>query len=173
MTQTVVAFRSEDAGVLAGYEAWEAEAREQQERIADFTTRYDLDGSLTLRAWSWPGWRFAYFEGEKLPQGWRETDGRILPDKRLKAGKAAAADIDALNAGAPKSLISHVEGMPHRAMRGSHVGSPGAFRHNGAVYVHWSVMPEGVDGAIWDELKLSEFYAAQESYEADEAEVPA
>jgi hypothetical protein len=167
---TVVAFCSSEPAVLDAYADWQSEMHEHLERIRALQKVYDPDCELTVRGW---GTRFGYLEGDTgatVPEGWRRSpSGHILPDKRLKLGKQAATAIEALNGEAPSSFTSRPIGMPSRAFVGNHLYEPGAFQHDGAVFVHWGGMPEDVDAQLWTEILLSQFYAAQEAYEAAEA----
>lgn len=164
-----VTYRSDKPGILEAYQQWVDDMREHGERLRAFNDKYNPDGKLEFRVREHR--TFAYFTRpnlEAIPEGWRITGdlGAIVPNKRLKAGKQAEADIDALNKSAPKGLTHRMDGMPDHVFRGNTWATPGAFRWDGAIYVYWSQRPEDVDSAIWTELKLSEFYAAHEACEA-------
>lgn len=144
----VVAFRSSVPEVVAHCEDWTEEMAEHHQQALAFKERYGP--TLTMRVWR--GQRFAYFEGETVPDGWRMTHGRIVPDKRYKAGKLAAAEVEALNKLAPRDLSERLPGMPGHAMVGNHWYTPGCFLYEGALYVFWGGMPEGVDESICELL---------------------
>lgn len=137
----------------------------QHARIRAFKEQVDPADDLSLHVRR--NCRPAYFSGDVVPQGWRRNgNGNIVPNKRLKAGKAAQAQLDELNRQAPRDLSARLKGMPDRAFAGNHLYEPGAFKHEGAIYVYWGGAPEDVDLEVWDELKLSELYAAKEAHDA-------
>lgn len=99
-----------------------------------------------------------------------------VPDKRTKAGKALAKEIDALAV----THMKDVPGMPDMAMVENRWCTPGLFVHEGVAYVHWSCSFAVVeadpsrgwsktefDPSKWERIMRSELYAAQE---ADQAE---
>ena len=164
-SNVVVGYRTTNPGVLAVWDKWQDEMQAQHARIRAFKDSVDPEDRLQLRARrnSVP----VYFSGDVVPHGWRRTaKGWIVPNKRLKAGKEAQATLDELRRSAP-DLSSRLMGMPDHAIVGNHFYEPGAFKHDGAIYVYWGGMPEGVDSEVWSELKLSEFYAAQEAHDSE------
>jgi hypothetical protein len=171
MSETTVAYRSASPAAVEAWKTWQADMKSQQERVAEFIARHNPDGALDARVWHSPGYRFAYFEGDTAPEGWRKSpNGRILPDKRTKPGKAAAGELGALTTEGPGALVSRLDGMPEHAVANGRMYSPGSFFHDGAVYVSWGARPEEEPSSEWEELKLSEFYAAKEAYDPAHAE---
>lgn len=94
-----------------------------------------------------------------------------VPDKRTKAGKALAAEIDAMTV----THMKDIPGMPDMAMVGNRWYHPGLFVYDGTAYVNWSCSFAEVeadptrgwsriefDASKWERIKRSEFYAAQE-----------
>jgi hypothetical protein len=175
MMAVEVAYRSDAPAVLEAMESWQADMQARHERVKEFDERHNPDGKLTLRIWRWPSYRIAYFEGDDAPEGWRRNKrGRIVPDKRTRAGKQIAAEIEAIHKSPLGTLAGRLPGMPEHTISGDRWLSPGIFLHDGAVYVHWEARPvsnartsefDEVDTAIWSELKLSEFYAAKEAFD--------
>jgi hypothetical protein len=112
-------------------------------------------------------------DGEDIPVGWKRTKklaGAIVPDKRRAAGKRAAERLAALTAPNPRSKMPG--GMPRACFAGTGMAlmRPGVARHGEAVYVIWSAELEEptatqIDTAIWERVKLSEYYAAVEAAE--------
>lgn len=167
MTERIgaVGYRSDKPAILEAWEFWTAAMRVHGEHLDDFRAKYNPDGKLDL--YTLEHGRFAHFQGPKdvaLPDGWRRNkDRRIVPDKRLKAGKLAAADVAALNSASPARVT--FQGMPSQDFSGLTWMRPGTFHWDGAIYVHWSNQPNGVDLELWDELKPSELHAAWEAYQ--------
>jgi hypothetical protein len=156
-----VGYRTSNEEALTVWTTWQDALCEHQKNVNAFRLMYDPDMRLSLHARR--NIIPVYFSGDEAPEGWRRhKDGRILPDKRYKAGKEAAAKLDELRKAAPWLQLP---GMPEHAFVGNHMYEMGAFKHEGAIYAYWGGMPDGVDFDIWTELKLSEFHAAAESYD--------
>lgn len=119
-------------------------------------------------------------DGEELPAGWRRKDvrGQVLavPDKRTKAGKSAAAALNALER--PGSCP--LPGMPDhlRVADGGGIRfcTPGVrlLEDGTAVWVTWSTVIEAAtdlrgngvpdpDEALWENPRLSAYWAAIEA----------
>jgi hypothetical protein len=163
--KATIGYRTTHPEVLTAWDAWQDEMRAHHARIRAFKERIDPDDQLRLhvRRNNVP----AYFSGDVVPDGWRRNaNGNIVPNKRLKAGKLAEAELEELRRGAPRDVTTQMKGMPAGPLFvGSGLYEPGAFKHDGAVYVHWGCVPEGVDASVWTELKMSELYAAKEAHD--------
>lgn len=173
----VIAFRTRDPEVLSAWEAWHTAMQEHHERISvyqrslDPTHKFNLytsgDGTRVISLASKDG-------SPQCPPGWRRcADGFFRPDKRTKDGKAEAKRLETLNAQAPPRLA--VKGMPDEVRTPNEWGGDwgqqivyhcGIFVHDGVAYAYWGAFPDGYDESIWEELRPSEFYAAQEAFEA-------
>lgn len=114
-----------------------------------------------------------------VPDGWRrdrDTADVIVPDRRRAAGKALAARLDALTMPDPRRDLPSC-GMPEAASSAprGRMYWPGMQLLGDAVYVTWGCDPERVeengqvDPAVWERVRLSEYYAAVEATEAAEA----
>ena len=107
--------------------------------------------------------------GDDVPEGWRvdARTGYLVPRRSTKAGKQIAAVLDGMRRPDPRAL----PGMPAQVMAGVHFLTCGLEYMGGALYVRWSrPIPEKlVDSAIWERIKLSEYYAALEAHQAQEA----
>jgi hypothetical protein len=109
---------------------------------------------------------------EDIPVGWKplkDFPGAVTPDKRRAAGKRAAARLDSLPCPNPRKRMPG--GMPSMTFIGAKMAQPGVGRHGDAVYVTWSAELEeseasNLDPAVWERVKLSEYYAAKEQHEA-------
>lgn len=164
MSETEIGYRTSDPEVLAEWDAWQDEMREQQGRVFAFKESVDPDRKLTLHAYR--NGIPAFFRGDDVPEGWRRgANGNIVPNKRVKAGKAAAAELERLQKTAPREPQYRLKGVPDFVMNGDRWYTPGIFKYDGAVYISWGAVPKEIDTEIWAELKLSEFYAAKEAYE--------
>jgi hypothetical protein len=113
-------------------------------------------------------------EDEDIPVGWKRLKGfptAITPDKRRAAGKRAAARLAQVTMPNPRKGMPGE--MPHACFAGTGMAlmRPGVARHGDAVYVTWSAelekpTAERIDPAVWEQIKLSEYYAAKEQHEA-------
>ena len=110
-------------------------------------------------------------EGEDAPVGWKrnkDLPSAIVPDKRRAAGKRAAARLAEVTMPNPRSRMPGE--MPGACFAGTGMAlmRPGIARHGDAVYVTWSreleePTADNIDTAVWERVKLSEYYAAKES----------
>jgi hypothetical protein len=176
-----IVYRSTHPDVLAHWEktgsadAQRAWRKRVQEAIAEL---------------GFPGRRFATTNGfddidvtaiehpdsEDIPVGWKRTKklaGAIEPDKRRAAGKRAAERLAKLTAPNPRRKLPG--GMPSMSFIGHSLAKPGLARHGDAVYVTWSRELEdseasNIDPAIWQRVKLSEYYAVLEQQEEAKAD---
>jgi hypothetical protein len=114
-----------------------------------------------------------YPEGEDIPVGWkrnRDLSTAITPDKRRAAGKRAAARLAEVTMPNPRHAMPGE--MPGACFAGTGMAlmRPGIARHGDAVYVTWSreleqPTADNLDPAVWERVKLSEYYAAKEKVE--------
>lgn len=172
---SLVAFKATDPAVLEIWNIWSVEMTAQRERLSAFRKEIDPDGLLDLRvrnqstiAWT-PFTCKPDTKDFTAPAGWSWRHSKdydyMAPKRNTKIGAEWQKRIDEVNAQAPKSLS--FPGMPatvwaHRE-QGTYILSFGSFEYEGAVYVYWTALPEGVDRTIWTELKLSAFYAVKEA----------
>lgn len=164
--RAAVGYRTSDPELLAAWDGWQADLRTQNARVVAWKQAIDPDDKLTLHARH--GSAPAYFSGGEPPHGWRrDQHGHIVPNKRLKAGKDAAAEMDRLRKSAPDDIPRRLS-LPRFVVSGDRWYEPGAFKWKGAIYVYWGAQPDAgeLDLKVWMELKLSELYAAREAYDA-------
>jgi hypothetical protein len=137
-----------------------------------------------------------YHADDPVPTGWRVWKDRngqsiLTPHKGRKAGKDAQAKLQTCKV--PNLPQANLPGMPGDRICNGAWRSPGLREMAGAVYVTWTadalpeipasgpareahlgdderqrkiVLANDVDLAIWERLKLSEYYAAVEAAEA-------
>ena len=123
------------------------------DRFAGFATPDDAPDDWKP---SIPGWRYA------------KTSDVWVPDRRYKAGQNA--EKWRRDHGVVKAFAA-VPGMSAEYIGGGHWYTPGAFLHDGTVYVHWGVDADTIRGLksydpeLWTEIRLSEYHAAREAYE--------
>ena len=184
MTMKVV-YRSRDPRVLAVIESFEAETKAWAEKAAALLAELGFGDRKWMVQRPPDGMRITGItvrdgDRENPPPGWRIIDHAgpaLRPNRRLKAGKEAQTRIDQCQP--PKHPRARLPGMPGcyfsaTAIHFPNLGDLG----DGAVYVDWSTrVPEltadldpkekkrrgGVDLAIWERVKLSEYYAAVEA----------
>lgn len=109
--------------------------------------------------------------GERPPRGWRvaeSDDGHaFIPDRRTVAGRHAASKLT--GAAPPRDPRLDLPGMPSRHWEGNHMLHPAlqVLEGDTVLYVSWSEAPVSeIDLAIWEPVRLSEFYAAVEADDA-------
>lgn len=112
-------------------------------------------------------------DSEPVPDGWRrdpKLSSSITPFRSRKRGREIAAVLDGLTRPDPRRGLPG--GMPHVAMAKGRMlfMHPGLRRVGDAVFVVWSAEPDDgdmrhLDPAIWERIKLSEYYAAVEAAE--------
>lgn len=114
-----------------------------------------------------------------LPAGWRwdaKTRGAIVPDRRTVKGKQIDKRLAELTV--PGREVVLLGGMPDTvwALEAGHTYDPGVRLLGDAVYVTWSCTSAQVmrrvrdfDSGMWQQIKLSEYYAAVEAHEAAKA----
>lgn len=137
---------------------------------------------MTHTGWS-PSRRLAGYthpnRNSPVPEGWRvDKQDCLVPRRTGAVGKAWAAKFDALVV-APKDIRDRLPGgMPSYAMYGLRVHSP-AIDFGAEVYVQWAYDPElagdpedieegstrgvrvkTIDPAVWERMKLSDYYKA-------------
>jgi hypothetical protein len=178
MTETdKIVYRSTHPDVLAHW---------QNTASAEAQSVWREKVNKTLADLGFPGRRFAtsdgfddchvvgveHPEGEDIPAGWRrhkDLPVAITPDKRRAAGKRAVERLAAIPRPNPRKKLPG--GMPHVGFGISRFLKAGIARYGDAVYVTWSGELEkgdasNIDPAVWERVKLSEYYAAREQHEA-------
>jgi hypothetical protein len=185
MTEIAAAYRSRDAEVLAAWKAAGDAIQDYVDRTHAVLEEAGLGGYQAFRAtrgWS-PG-RFAGLgipSGEKPPAGWRMAvlERFAVPDKRVKAGKAIHAALEAVKH--PGDPLFSLIGMPPDV--DGRTPAVRVLENRTALYVGWGVDPVGresffkgrseIDAAKWERIPLSAYYLAIEQHEAAKAETAA
>lgn len=116
---------------------------------------------------------------EPIPEGWRlhpKRDDAIAPRRSTRLGKAADRLLSTLVRPNPRKGMPG--GMPHiaNAARACAFLSAAAEPIDGALYVRWSQEiserdRDQIDTAVWERVRLSEYYAACEKADAAQVEV--
>ncbi|REF00240.1 hypothetical protein [Thermomonospora umbrina] len=150
---------------------------------ADAQTAWRARVDQVIADLGFPGRRFATSDGlrgvkvtgvehpkdEPVPAGWRRDGslpGAITPDRRRRLGKEVAERLDGLAAPNPRRDLPG--GMPDVAFSSLRLMRPGVARLGDAVVVTWSAEidsgdAEHIDPAVWERIRLSEYYAAVEA----------
>lgn len=96
----------------------------------------------------------------EVPDGWRldRKHWILLPYRKTPRGKKIAAAMEALQW---RDHRSDLIGMPSHLFTGWAWCVPGIEMHDGAMFAIWpdEGPTEGIDLAIWEPVKLSEWYA--------------
>lgn len=168
-----IAYRSRDPRALALWETYEQQREEFAEKLRATLTELGLAGSDALQR----GNRVIgvrHTDGDEVPDGWRvpaDWPDMITPDRRRRAGKAAAEKLGALRVPDPRDELPG--GMPGQVMdfeRARFLTAGLTFAAD-ALYVTYQAprMPEEyakhIDTTVWEQVPLSVYYAAVESQE--------
>ncbi|GGN39705.1 hypothetical protein FHR83_006659 [Actinoplanes campanulatus] len=94
------------------------------------------------------------------PEGWRYVRDRFEP-RRGKAGDDARAWLKSVQLPDLRDVMQQ-HGLPKILFKGGMMRAPAMFEHDGAVYALYSAQPDDI-GPLWEPIRLSEFYAAQEA----------
>ncbi|MEV7014076.1 hypothetical protein [Streptosporangium sp. NPDC051022] len=168
---TKVVYRSAHPDVLKIWGDSDAATQDWQTQVEAFLDEHRLTGrNVYFSDASSAILGVEHNENEEVPPGWRvhRTHGYLVPRLTTKAGKTANTRLDELKRPDPRD---EVPGMPKNCLVGASFMTCGMQVMGGVLYVTWPrPIPESqVDLAVWEPVKLSEYYAAIEAAE----EVPA
>ncbi|GAA3958327.1 hypothetical protein GCM10023085_45950 [Actinomadura viridis] len=169
-----VVYKSAHPDVLAHWENTASTSAQRQwretveETIADLGflgRRFATQGSTRVIGVEHP-------QDEDIPEGWRRDRSlpeAIVPALRTSAGRKIDARLATLTRPDPRKDLPG--GMPEVGFDMRRFAYPGVAKHGDAVYVTWSIDPavsdaDKIDPAVWQRIKLSEYYAALEAEEA-------
>lgn len=180
----MLVYRTADKSQNEAFDAFLAQAeirRKALEKIA-----FEVTGEPTVYSWR-PNW-FAGIGATEggAPKGWRPQDANgltvLVPDRRTKIGREAAERIEEIDKAARRGPA--IAGVPGLVIHLNVAHEPQFFRwqhcddarlyvvincaHSGAEE-QGTHIPDQVDTAIWEPVKLSEFYALKETEEAGDA----
>ena len=168
--EVVYRMRDHDAA-KRWYEEQAAELTAWRGSLTEFLTAQGLDAAAVyitsfgaLSAVRNPG---------TVPDGWRvkgktESD-KIVPDKRRKTGRDAAARLEELRK--PQLREALPGKMPSLSFTRTGLMQPGVRCMAGTVWVTWDGFPDDatdLDMDVWEQARLSEYYTALEQDEAQE-----
>ncbi|MEU8199481.1 hypothetical protein AB0C10_37430 [Microbispora amethystogenes] len=168
---TPTVFRSSHPDVLAKWDARQRDIADWRDRFHAECAKLGIDpDKVQGNTWSGTITGVTYDDGDPIPEGWRhdKRSGHLRPALKTAAGKRIAAVLKTMRRPEP---ADDVPGMPYtywpdddnRIYRVR-------MRLNGDVL--YAVWPRpvgddlGVDLALWEPVKLSEFYAMVEAEEA-------
>lgn len=174
-------FFSDAADVMAWNEELQANNVAWHDRLSELEAQNP--GRRVVVVKSRRRWDAVGLDGDVSPGPlWRRRDWFWVPSKATKAGKSLAAIVDGLGFD-----IRPIPGMPRevwcenpRDWHSQIIKTPGTLVAQGGMWVHWDVAADRlrssdemrtdvVDESMWTERKLSEFHAAKEQQEEDEA----
>ena len=112
-------------------------------------------GGRWAHGWDLPGVRR---DRPDPPSGWRyDRDGYLVPDKRTRAGKTAAASL-------PRFAPGKTPGMPSLAIAASVLMSPSIELLDGVMWAGWSAeVDDQVDLDVWSTARMSAYWMAKEA----------
>lgn len=177
MTNDLYAYKTTDTSAIRAYQAFLRKGGELTARRLEFSAQF---GRLLMVNRNGFGHGTRVIGFERLPgdkTGQRLHDGALLvtspTGKRhgvvvptnSRTGKELQARMDAL-----ASPTLNVPGMPGEHLYSDRNGdfiisNPAMFYFDGALYAQWSTDSAPIDFDVWEQVKLSEFYAAQEHFE--------
>lgn len=181
---TEYAYRTSDVEIVNEYRTAVACSKARGKKIAAALAELGVGPEIYVKFSGFPGDRMRFTEvvpvGDYVPDGWRlmKSTGRLEP-RRGKPGEAARqwlADhqpIDVRNVmearGLPRAAWIPGDGFNYRIV------SPSFFERDGVLWARYAAEP-GTSGSgfdtqpcTWEACKLSEFYAAYEAHQAEEA----
>jgi hypothetical protein len=176
------AFRSVNRRVLDALVEYEERSTATRQKALAFANQFGREGAMQQRYGMGHGWHMVGLPVADLPipEGWRKSkDGYLVPDKRRKGGRALWERMQTLKDSGPD-----LPGMPafHFGSQDGFSGSihsPALWRHGVEVFAGWGCkMPtfstdedrhaDKVDTIrFWEEIPLSRYYLALETYEAE------
>lgn len=168
-----VVYRSSHPDVLAHWNRQPEFHMAWQKKVADaltelgfeMTSRFLVSGR-DLAGVAWPS-------DAELPDGWRrdrKMSEAIVPDRRLSAGRKAAAVLDEVRQPDPRDDLPG--GMPSEAFASMSRLFPGIAELGGFIVVTWSKNldagdAERIDPEVWERVPLSRYWAMREAAEAE------
>jgi hypothetical protein len=170
-----VVYRSNHPDALAHRDMQPKLYEEWRSKVEGVLTAFGFpqDSSLMLRGQAFVGVVFP--QDKPLPEGWRRDRAMpeaIVPARRTTPGRKAAKLLDDLPQPDPRDHLPG--GMPRKvfAAAGMALMSPGLDDLGGYVVVTWSDEMEKptadrIDPAVWERVKLSEYWAMRETAEAE------
>jgi len=167
-------YRTEDPAVIAAYDAAQDAIAAYKQEIGETLERLGVGHLAPLGTTGHRPGRFAGLGADgACPDGWRYNTrcSCLTPDLRKAAGKAAAKALDAVRyPGDPRDALA---GMPSELLVPGRWLTCGVESMGGALYVTWAAdagaLGSAVDLALWQHVRLSEYYAAVERAEEAEA----
>lgn len=166
MTQTQLVFSTDDPETVAAWRNVQAEFNASREKTwAEAEKIGKNKGPLVRRsAGDLDVVGLAADDPQDPPAGWRYVREQLEP-RRGKPGDEARRWLASVQPPNPRNVMDR-HGLPKYF---GFLGTPGIFEHDGVVWAVYGGKPDGEVGGQWRPRKLSEFYAAKESYEAAEA----
>lgn len=167
---TQSAYSSTHPDVLAAMDALDAAQAEWRASVDALRDELNVEGEV-LYSDSWGTRSFRGFVSPPDVDGvqWRRVQNGYWPKQTTKAGKALHARLSGI-----KYKLRNLPGMPESVMHGFTSYSHGMARWDGVVWVTWGCSHDIVEGikeggrvdfTIWQQRRLSEFYAAREAHE--------
>jgi len=163
-------YRSSHSDVLAAWHA-AADAREKwADQMTAFLADYGFGSRSVYVSHSGRVLGVEHMDGEEVPDGWRvdTRTGYVMPRRASKAGKKIGARLGELNQPDPRDAVP---GMPRDCFVSLAMLTCGLEIVGGALYATWSrpIPEDQVDLAIWERVKLSEYYAVLEARDDETA----
>lgn len=168
MTSTKAFYSSTAPEVLSSWEDTQRRYREYHAAAGEFFGRWPNHKGIQSRFSDCV--YAAGLHGDESPgEGWRRgKNGDWYPDKRLKAGKALAKELDALKV----KGLGHLPGMPSLRFADGVMATHSAQEIDGVMWVTWSIDADEIekddqfDGSLWERAKASAYHLAIESVQA-------
>jgi hypothetical protein len=158
-------YRTRRPEIVAIWDAAMEARKEWAEKVKAFQAEHGLRGR-EVYCYE-PAGHIAGFseDGSEPPAGWRVDQRRhiLVPRLSTRPGKAIGEQLGTLKQPDPRN---NLPGMPAECFAGLRLLTCGlALRENGsALYVTWSapIDEKRVDLDVWEQVKLSEYYAVLE-----------
>lgn len=168
---TPTVYRSSHPDVLAKWDARQRDLHDWRDRFHAECANLGIDpDKVQGNTWSGNITGVRYNDGDPIPEGWRhdKRSGQLRPALKTAAGKRIDAALKTMRRPEP---ADDIPGMPYTYWpdEGNGIYRVRMRLHGGALYAVWPCpvgSDLGVDLALWERVKLSEFYAMVEAEEA-------
>jgi hypothetical protein len=170
-------FTTDDPNVMDKWRADNARYQEWSERVEAWAAPWREKGYAPVTYKSGDRCWLAGLSGDEPPgPGWRRNTRNDyprywVPRRGSKIEKALSDEMRQIVV----SGLGAFEGMPRQILDGLRLITHGVHVYGDRLYVEWSCDRDAVErtreynGAIWRHVPLSEYYAAKEAHEAQEA----
>lgn len=167
----LVVYRTTSPDALAAWHSAVAARETWCEQMKTFLAEHNLGERTVYVSHTGRVLGVERFDDEDAPEGWRidSRTGYLMPRLATRTGKQVDARLTALIQPDPRDAVP---GMPKTLFVSLAMLTCGLALMDGTLYATWSrpIPDEQVDLTAWERVKLSEYYAVVEAFDAAQAE---